>query len=304
MADPCYFQWVMICRSLTISFILFFLIATPVFAKEEIVKPLVRYGHRGFASKSVKNPYTENTLKSVQAAVKAGAEGVEVDLWVTKDLVPILAHETDLTYRRDKKEPPQTNCEGLIHLSTYSNIQDCQVFPALPHGKRASLTILQELFEYGKPKHLILDLKNDQFDVNRLESIKAVADLVGRYHKKKDAILMLYQPSSVRYARSLGVLAAYKFHSQKEISGQKLIDIVLKSGATHFMPWEAYLTEEEVRVLKTRGIETIPYILSYPSPEIYHKRIAQMRCWGITGLIQNLYREIRDLGILSLWCMS
>ena len=50
------------------------------------------YGHRGAASVDV----PENTLASIRRALAHGADGVEVDVRLTRDGVPVLAHDAGL----------------------------------------------------------------------------------------------------------------------------------------------------------------------------------------------------------------
>ena len=42
------------------------------------------FGHRGFSGE-----YPENTMLAFQKAVEAGCEGIELDVQLTKDLVPV-----------------------------------------------------------------------------------------------------------------------------------------------------------------------------------------------------------------------
>lgn len=45
-------------------------------------------GHRGYCAK-----YPENTLISFEAALELGVDGIEFDVWLTKDKVPVLMHD-------------------------------------------------------------------------------------------------------------------------------------------------------------------------------------------------------------------
>lgn len=47
--------------------------------------------HRGFASK-----YPENTIEALDAAVQLGVKNVEIDVQLTKDLVPVMLHDDNL----------------------------------------------------------------------------------------------------------------------------------------------------------------------------------------------------------------
>ena len=46
------------------------------------------FGHRGFSGE-----YPENTMLAFQKAVEAGCEGIELDVQLTKDLVPVIMQE-------------------------------------------------------------------------------------------------------------------------------------------------------------------------------------------------------------------
>ena len=45
-------------------------------------------GHRGYCAK-----YPENTLLSFEKAIELGCDGVEFDVWLTKDKQPVLMHD-------------------------------------------------------------------------------------------------------------------------------------------------------------------------------------------------------------------
>ena len=45
------------------------------------------FGHRGFSGE-----YPENTMLAFQKAVEAGCEGIELDVQLTKDLVPVIMY--------------------------------------------------------------------------------------------------------------------------------------------------------------------------------------------------------------------
>lgn len=56
------------------------------------VVPMLLLGHRGAARVDV----PENTLAAVDRALAQGADGVEVDVRLTRDLVPVLSHDPGL----------------------------------------------------------------------------------------------------------------------------------------------------------------------------------------------------------------
>ncbi len=94
--------------------------------------------HRGYAFR-----YPENTLLAVQAAVKAGAKYIEIDVLLSSDLVPVLFHDRDC----------QRMCgvEGAVHDFTFKKLKTFSVsepekFGAQYEGNR--VTSLVELVNY------------------------------------------------------------------------------------------------------------------------------------------------------------
>ena len=67
-------------------------------------------GHRG-----VKNLSPENTLNSIRLANKLGLEWVEIDVKITKDLIPILLHDDTLERT--------TNGNGFANKFNYDELK-------------------------------------------------------------------------------------------------------------------------------------------------------------------------------------
>lgn len=54
------------------------------------MKNIVVEGHRGYAAK-----YPENTMISYKAAIELGVDAIEFDVWLTKDKIPVLMHDSN-----------------------------------------------------------------------------------------------------------------------------------------------------------------------------------------------------------------
>lgn len=63
--------------------------------------------------------FPQNSLYSIERAVENGFEGVEFDVFMTKDKVFVLAHDDGLS--------KITNCKGKISKSLYKEIENCIV---------------------------------------------------------------------------------------------------------------------------------------------------------------------------------
>lgn len=105
------------------------------------MKPIF-IAHRGYAS-----AYPENTLIALDAARKAGASFVEVDIQLSADHIPVLFHDRDL----------QRLCQqtGAIHDYTFSELEKFNVSDADKFADKYAnnkITTLQVFIDYLK-KH-------------------------------------------------------------------------------------------------------------------------------------------------------
>ena len=62
-----------------------------VFAAPPVLHAPIAIGHRG----SLEG--VENTLESVQGAIDAGADYAEIDILLSKDSIPMVIHDTNLS---------------------------------------------------------------------------------------------------------------------------------------------------------------------------------------------------------------
>ncbi|MCT8138480.1 glycerophosphodiester phosphodiesterase [Anaerobacillus sp. CMMVII] len=119
------------------------------------------FAHRGSAG-----THPENTMEAFEAALQAGADGLELDVQLTKDLVPVIIH--DETVERT------TNGEGWVKDLTLEELQKLDAgswfSPAFRHAK---IPTLKELLQWISSTHLLLniELKNAVIRDSGLEKI-------------------------------------------------------------------------------------------------------------------------------------
>jgi glycerophosphoryl diester phosphodiesterase len=123
--------------------------------------PVTIIAHHGFPAL-----YPENTVISIEQAFAAGADAVEVDVWLTRDEIPVLIH--DATVDRT------TNGHGAVRDLTYAQIQqlDACVKFAATWGSCRVPTLTEGLEAARGRGMLILDLKGP-FSAAALASIVA-----------------------------------------------------------------------------------------------------------------------------------
>ena len=115
------------------------------------------FAHRGLTFQGDKSVADENTLQSFELALAAGADYLESDVQVTKDNVPVLFHDGDLTRLVGKK--------ARISDLSFAQIQQIE----LPHlGK---IPTLQETLVAFPEAKFNLDLKTPQAETVGIQTI-------------------------------------------------------------------------------------------------------------------------------------
>lgn len=98
-------------------------------------------GHRG-----ARGLETENTIESMQKALEVGADGVELDVWTTRDGVPVVSHDSDLVR--------MTGHNGQIFDLHYSQIKKIKT----RNGK--SIPTAEEALEHLNGLVIFLEVKD------------------------------------------------------------------------------------------------------------------------------------------------
>lgn len=97
------------------------------------------FAHRGLTFQGNKTIADENTLKAFELALAAGADYLESDIQVTKDHVPVLFHDGDLTRLVGKKTKvsnltlSQINQIELTHTGKIPTLEEALI--AFPEAK-------------------------------------------------------------------------------------------------------------------------------------------------------------------------
>lgn len=147
--------------------------------------------HRG-ASKYA----PENTMPAFQLAYDMQAEGIETDVQLTKDGIPILIH--DETLHRT------TGVKGFVKNYTLEEIQKLDAGSYFsPKFNGSKLITLEEFLGWACNKSLYvnLELKNNKIDYKDLES--KVLDLLEKYQLKEQTTISSFSSKSVKRMREL-----------------------------------------------------------------------------------------------------
>lgn len=90
-------------------------VAVRIFA----ARPSANIGHRGTGPTREGHPFPENSISSFVAAMEEGADGIELDVEITKDGQLIVMHDDTL----DRT----TDCTGCVSELTFNEIRACRL---------------------------------------------------------------------------------------------------------------------------------------------------------------------------------
>ncbi|ALP53435.1 hypothetical protein Tel_09895 [Candidatus Tenderia electrophaga] len=160
------------------------------------MEPPILIAHRGYAKK-----FPENTLVAIQAALDAGACGVEFDVQFTKDGVPVLLHDANL------KRTTGTN--KRITSIEHAQVHEITVNEAQQRPKKfgnvgiPTLASVVELFIDYPKRHAFVEIKQESIDAFGIEKvIKTLATLCQPIIDR--CTLIGYDDLALRCSRAMG----------------------------------------------------------------------------------------------------
>jgi glycerophosphoryl diester phosphodiesterase len=155
-------------------------------------------GHGGGGFPTIDNPFAPNSLESISSAMRAGADGVELDIQMTKDSVLVLYH--------DDRLESSTNGQGFVSDWDFADLSDvCFRSVSSALGQSQKIVSLHEALLFVKnwpgqthvslnihPQKEIQDAIYDRILTQRIyEMIKAGSELEIFVESPQDQHIML-----------------------------------------------------------------------------------------------------------------
>lgn len=223
--------------------------------------------HRGFSGS-----YPENTLLAFEKAIEAGADGIELDVHLSKDGVPVICHDEELNRT--------TNGSGLLCEYT---LEELKTFDAsyIYKGKYGvnRIPTLREYFELIQATRLItnIELKNGCIDYPGLE--QKVLELIDEFRLRGRIILSSFNHYSVQRAKRLAPdIPCGLLYDAWLVNAQ---DYCKDVGADCLHPSYYCLTQEAVSTYLAAGLQINTWTVNDPEDM---RRLASL---GVTAVITN-----------------
>lgn len=148
------------------------------------------FGHRGASAEA-----PENTLEAFALAIEQGADGIELDVQMTKDGQLVVAH--------DETIDRVSNGTGAIRNYTLQQLKQFSFHQTHPEYKEAKIPTLEEVLQLIKPSNLLvnIELKTGIYWYDGME--KAVVELVQKMGLEDRVIYSSFNHYSVQKVKQL-----------------------------------------------------------------------------------------------------
>ncbi len=245
-----------------------------------IPAPLI-IGHRGASAVA-----PENTLSAFSRALQDGADGIEFDVRLSRDRVPVVIHDASL------KRTGQTS--RLVGNLTAAELQQCDVCSwfspvqsenAQFAGTVPTLAQVFDLFEQNDAL-LYLEMKFDPGDVKGL-----VERVVAGIHNAQNAdrvVVSSFDLSAIALVKKLdpAISTAALFepklwHPLSTLRRLKMVDVAVEHGSAEIALHHTLVSSRIVEKAKESGLPVVVWTVDAV------KWIGRARRLGIKALITN-----------------
>lgn len=231
------------------------------------------FAHRGASMYA-----PENTMSAFHLAYELGAEGIETDVHLTKDQIPVLIH--------DETIDRTTDGSGYIKDYTFNQLKNLNAGLWFSHQyDGAQIISLEEFLIWSKPKPLYLniELKNNKIEYNHLETI--VYEMLQYYQLLDRTIISTFNVKSLRLMKQyhLKVQSALLTSRRPKNLIQKAISLGVNSIHIKYSSLRTTLVKHAHRENISIRVYTV------------NKPIQMMRCFA--QRCDGLFTDVPDRGI-------
>jgi len=204
--------------------------------------------HRGYAAK-----YPENSMSAFIAAIECGCEYLELDVQLTRDLVPVIIHDTEFTRTGD------TNY--CVLDENWSSIKSCTVGESDRFGEKfenekiPSLKDFVELLKINPQVSAFVEIKEECIEkFGEMTVLNAVIEVIEPVRKQCfiisfDANVLFKAKQTTQYP--IGFVVHRYDDEHREIAQKLKPDILIcnyqkipdEQGALWDEPWQWFLYE-------------------------------------------------------------
>jgi glycerophosphoryl diester phosphodiesterase len=225
---------------------------TRVFTTTAINKGLIIFGHHGVQTPA-DPPYAENSLLNVLNDESYGVTGLEYDVRMTKDNIPICVHDASINTRLTKKGPLSGNWDqyNFNLITTYVNLIDGQSVPSVEQ-------VLNAFIDSTNLTYMWMDIKGNKDIFKYLEPVVRKA-YTRAATQNRNVVIFAGLPSS----DVIDELHKQPSYSDLPTLSEQSLDIALQNKSKFFGPrYTQGLLLEDVTKAHANGIKVISWTLN------------------------------------------
>jgi glycerophosphoryl diester phosphodiesterase len=234
-------------------------------------------GHRGAAG-----TYPENTMVSFIACEKLGADGIELDVQLTKDGEIVVIH--DETINRT------TNGKGFVKDYTLAELKRFDAsYKFKGQFDDCTIPTLKEVFNWAKGNQFTInvELKNDKFEYHGLE--ERVINLIRSYEFEKRIVLSSFNHKSMlKFHLMAPDIETAVLYNKRNKEPWKIAE-EYNAKAVH--PNYRIITDELIEKTLDHKIAVRPYTINDP---IIMKRLIEDNCTAIITDYPEVAYQVRE----------
>lgn len=209
-----------------------------------------------FAHRGASRIAPENTMPAFQLAEKIGADGIETDVQLTKDQIPVLIHDEALNRT--------TNQTGYVYQYTYDELKNIDAGSWFaPKYKGTSMVTLEEFLKWIKDTTLNvnIEIKNNVVDYPQIESI--VQECLEQFNMESRTIISSFNPDSIRRYHDLFPQMDTALLLSKRVKNP--VALVQKIGAKGLHAKYSLLSRRLINDCHQQNIPVRTYTVNRPS---------------------------------------
>ncbi|WLR43876.1 glycerophosphodiester phosphodiesterase [Bacillus carboniphilus] len=224
--------------------------------------------HRGEAAY-----FPENTMLAFKEGLKSGADGIELDVQLTKDGEVVVIH--------DERLERTTNGTGLVKDHSYSEIQRLDAsYKFKDLNQKVGIPLLKEvlhLFQSYPDKLLNIELKNGIIDYKGIE--EKVIKLVRLYQLEEQVVISSFNHYSLAECNQINpeIETAILYYENL----YKPWDYVEKIGAKSIHPYQLSIRSAILEKCLQRNIPVRPFTIN---DEVTMKKMFK---WNVSSIITD-----------------
>ena len=206
-----------------------------------------------FAHRGAKGTHPENTMIAFKEAQRVHADGIELDVRLTKDGHVVIIH--------DETIDRTTNGKGFVHEMTLQELKRFDASSTFKKSKeKVDIPTLDEFLQWFKKNNLLCNIEFKTRHLKEHELIEKTISLVRKYKVQEQIIFSSFNHYAIVYA--------YRMAPEIEIAPlirDPIFNPWIYADAIHakgFHPHYKSISSELINAAQSYGIQVRPYTIN------------------------------------------